>query len=184
VDAAITRIEALDPLLGALVDTRFERARHEARGSLPDGPFRGVPLLIKTVQHSAGDRYQHGMRFLATTSTARPPTASSCVGIAAAVSYSRTHQGARARRAPRSRSPGAAHNPWNVDHTTGGSAAARVRRSPPGCRWRQRHGRLDPHPIVLRARRAEPSRHRTSLYPYGEYWGPLTHEHVLHPHGA
>jgi amidase len=25
----------------------------------------------------------------------------------------------------------------------------------------------------------KPSRHRTSIYPHGEYWGPLTHEHVL-----
>jgi amidase len=25
----------------------------------------------------------------------------------------------------------------------------------------------------------KPSRHRTSLFPHGEYWGPLTHEHVL-----
>jgi GTP-binding protein len=65
VDAAIARIEALDPSVGALVDTRFERARDEARGTLPDGPFRGVPMLVKDgVQHSAGDRYQHGMRFL------------------------------------------------------------------------------------------------------------------------
>ena len=25
----------------------------------------------------------------------------------------------------------------------------------------------------------KPSRDRTSVAPYGEYWGPLTHEHVL-----
>ena len=63
VDAAIAAIEALDPRVGALVDTRFHRARDEARGPLPDGPFRGVPMLVKDgVQHSAGDRYHELVR--------------------------------------------------------------------------------------------------------------------------
>src|SRR5580704_1954914 len=47
VDAAITRIEKLNPELNAVIHPRFERARAEAAGSLPDGPFRGVPLVIK-----------------------------------------------------------------------------------------------------------------------------------------
>jgi amidase len=45
--AAIGRIEAVDPRLGALVRNRFERATAEAAGPLPDGPFRGVPFLLK-----------------------------------------------------------------------------------------------------------------------------------------
>ena len=65
VEAAIARIEALDPQVGAIVHERFDRARAEAAGPLPDGPFRGVPFLLKdAVQHSEGDRYQHGTRFL------------------------------------------------------------------------------------------------------------------------
>src|SRR5918998_933948 len=65
VEATIARIEALDPAFGALVFARFDRARDEAAAGPPDGPFRGVPIVVKdAVQHSEGDRYQHGMRFL------------------------------------------------------------------------------------------------------------------------
>jgi amidase len=47
VEAAITRIEAVNPQLDAVIRTRFDRARLEAVGDLPDGPFRGVPILFK-----------------------------------------------------------------------------------------------------------------------------------------
>ena len=48
VDAAIARIEKLDPQLNALVSPQFERAREQARSSgLPNGPLRGVPVLLK-----------------------------------------------------------------------------------------------------------------------------------------
>jgi len=52
--AAIARIEALQPTLNALTTNRFERALDEAaradRGATPgtgDAPFRGVPFLVK-----------------------------------------------------------------------------------------------------------------------------------------
>jgi amidase len=47
VDAAIGRIEAVNPKLDAVIRTRFDQARAEAAGDLPDGPFRGVPFLFK-----------------------------------------------------------------------------------------------------------------------------------------
>ena len=46
VDAAIGRIEALNPRLDAVIRTRFDEAR-AAAGAAPDGPFRGVPILLK-----------------------------------------------------------------------------------------------------------------------------------------
>src|SRR6202453_2633379 len=46
-EAAIARIEAVDPKLDAVIRTRFDAARREAAGELPDGPFRGVPILFK-----------------------------------------------------------------------------------------------------------------------------------------
>ncbi len=65
VDAAITRIEALNPKLNAVIHPRFEPAREEAAGPLPEGPFRGVPFLLKDILcHSAGDPFHEGMRFL------------------------------------------------------------------------------------------------------------------------
>ncbi len=47
VDAAIARIEKVNPQLDAVIRTRFDQARLEARRGLPDGPFRGVPILLK-----------------------------------------------------------------------------------------------------------------------------------------
>src|SRR5437763_7358931 len=66
VDAAIARIEKLDPELNAVIHRRFERAREEAADSaLPDGPFRGVPFLVKDLfAPTAGDPMHNGMRSL------------------------------------------------------------------------------------------------------------------------
>ncbi|MDQ2763256.1 MAG: amidase, partial [Pseudomonadota bacterium] len=47
VDAAIARIEQLDGAINAIVYRDFERARHVAAGPIPDGPFRGVPFVVK-----------------------------------------------------------------------------------------------------------------------------------------
>jgi amidase len=47
VEAAIERIEELNPQLNAVIHPLFDRARSEAAGGPPDGPFRGVPLLLK-----------------------------------------------------------------------------------------------------------------------------------------
>jgi amidase len=44
VDAAIERIERLNPTLNAVITPMFEQARTAAQGKLPDGPFTGVPF--------------------------------------------------------------------------------------------------------------------------------------------
>ena len=65
VEAAITRIEKLDPELNAVIHRQFDRAIAAADGAVPDGPFRGVPFLLKdAVTHFAGDPEHFGMRAL------------------------------------------------------------------------------------------------------------------------
>ena len=66
VDAAIERIEKLNPELNAVIHDRFEKARAEAASNaLRDGPFRGVPMLLKDLDgQSAGDPLHCGMRAL------------------------------------------------------------------------------------------------------------------------
>ena len=49
VEAAIERIEALNPALNAVVTKMFDQARETASGDLPDGPFTGVPFLLKDI---------------------------------------------------------------------------------------------------------------------------------------
>ena len=47
VQEAIIRIEKHNPRLNAVIHTMFEQALTAARGPLPDGPFQGVPFLLK-----------------------------------------------------------------------------------------------------------------------------------------
>jgi len=54
VDAAIERIERLNPTLNAVVTPMYEEARRAALGPLPEGPFAGVPFLLKDLIASYG----------------------------------------------------------------------------------------------------------------------------------
>src|SRR3712207_1775824 len=64
VEAAIGRIEALDPQLNAVIIPLVEKARDAAADDLPDGPFRGVPFLVKDLgSHTAGDPFYEGTKF-------------------------------------------------------------------------------------------------------------------------
>jgi amidase len=64
VDAAIARIERVNPDLNAVIEPRFERAHDEA-ASPSDGPFRGVPVVVKDLDGPlAGEPYHLGNRLL------------------------------------------------------------------------------------------------------------------------
>jgi hypothetical protein len=48
VDAAIARIQEINPQLNAVIAPLFQKARAQAKdGPIPEGPFRGVPFLLK-----------------------------------------------------------------------------------------------------------------------------------------
>jgi amidase len=47
IDAAIERSERHNGTLNAIVYKAYDEARAKAKGDLPDGPFKGVPFLIK-----------------------------------------------------------------------------------------------------------------------------------------
>ena len=65
VDAAITRIERLNPLLNAVITPMYEQGRSAAQGKVPGGPFPGVPFLIKDIGVAlAGVRMTMGSAFL------------------------------------------------------------------------------------------------------------------------
>src|SRR5690349_20683416 len=65
VDAAINNIEKLNGELNAVIHPLFDRARDAARSDLPDGPFRGVPMVFKDLFGSVeGDPINEGMQFL------------------------------------------------------------------------------------------------------------------------
>ncbi len=57
VESAIGRIEAVNPILNAVIHPLFDQAREKARSPVPrDAPFAGVPLLVKdAVLHTDRD---------------------------------------------------------------------------------------------------------------------------------
>ena len=64
-DAAIARVEALNPRLNCLATPMFEEARARARGKLPAGPLSGAPFMVKDLgQPCAGVRQTDGSRAL------------------------------------------------------------------------------------------------------------------------
>lgn len=71
VEAAIERIEAVDPKINSVVHRRYERAIDEARaideGPVVEGarPFAGVPTLSKALNESAGDPVTFGSPWVA-----------------------------------------------------------------------------------------------------------------------
>jgi amidase len=127
VEAAIERIERLDPSLNAVIHRHFERARDEASGPLPDGPFRGVPFLLKDLAcgNRAGDPIHWGTRFLKAADF-RAPTTSFLVQrflAAGLVVVGRTNVpelGAWSITEPDAYGP--TRNPWSLDHAAGGSS--------------------------------------------------------------
>ena len=64
VDGAIARIEKLNPELNAVIHELFDRARTSGVGALPEGPFRGVPFLLKDLgAELAGTPLCEGLAF-------------------------------------------------------------------------------------------------------------------------
>ena len=54
-DLALAAIEKMNPKLNSVVQVLAEQAEKEIQAGLPDGPFKGVPFLIKEiVLHAAG----------------------------------------------------------------------------------------------------------------------------------
>jgi amidase len=65
VDAAIARIEHLNPAINAVVTPMYDLARDTANNKLQEGPFTGVPFLLKDMFASyAGVRMTMGSTFL------------------------------------------------------------------------------------------------------------------------
>src|SRR5437762_13165897 len=59
-DEAIARTEAIDPKINAVVVRHDDYARGQIQRGLPDGPFTGVPFLLKDLNYLAGTRTTSG----------------------------------------------------------------------------------------------------------------------------
>jgi amidase len=123
VEAAATRVERHNPTINAVIYQRFDDALAKAT-SLPEGPFRGVPFLVKDLliavagwPRTSGSRYGRGVIDAADSGLMRRyrdsganligKTNLSEFGIAG------TTEG---------QLYGPCRNPWNLDHIVGGSS--------------------------------------------------------------
>src|SRR5947209_4998378 len=126
VDEAIARIEKLNPELNAVIHPRFDKARQEAAGDLPEGPFRGVPLLVKDLLlQTAGDPYHCGNRALKETGhrAEHDSYLARRFREAGFVVVGRTNVPENGSSiTTESLAYGPCRNPWNLDHSTGGSS--------------------------------------------------------------
>jgi len=65
IEAAIDRIERVNPTINAVITPMFDEARKTASGALPEGPFTGVPFLLKDLLAAYGGvRMTSGSAFL------------------------------------------------------------------------------------------------------------------------
>jgi amidase len=124
VDAAIARIERHNPVLNAVVYRGFDDARVAAKGDLPDGPFRGVPFLIKDLgMPVAGWPRTSGSRFAAGMVDGADGGLTRRYRQAGVILMGKTNTPEFGiTGTTESGLLGPCRNPWNPDHIAGGSS--------------------------------------------------------------
>lgn len=122
-DAALARAAEVNPKLNAIVIPMTEIARRRASESL-QGPFAGLPFLLKDVfQEYAGVPATCGSHALRETCATEHAEMTRRWLAAGVVIFGRTNTpefGAKGITEPWSWGP--CRNPWNPDHTPGGSS--------------------------------------------------------------
>jgi amidase len=124
VEAAIERVERHNPSLNAVVFKGYEDARKTAMGPLPEGPFRGVPFLIKDLgmpvagwPRSSGSRFAQHMVDDADGGLTRRYREAGVIPLGKTntpeYGITGTTEGALL---------GPCRNPWNPAHISGGSS--------------------------------------------------------------
>lgn len=126
VDAAIARVEAVNPQLNAVIHERFDKARAEAAGDLPDGPLRGVPMVVKDLDGvTEGDPLHMGTRHLKELGyrgdhDSYVHAKFKQAGLVIIGKTNTPELGLVPTTEPESYGP--SRNPWNPEHSTGGSS--------------------------------------------------------------
>jgi len=126
VDAAVAAAERLNPRLNAIIHPRYESARREADGELGGGAFAGVPMVVKDLgAQMAGEPHHMGTTALKAAGFVGPHDSALWRRFrdAGFVAIGRTNTpelGSTITTEPVAYGP--ARNPWNLDHSTGGSS--------------------------------------------------------------
>ncbi len=188
IDAAIARIEDRNPDLNAVIHTRFDEARAEVAGGLPDGPFTGVPMLLKDLwPGAAGEPFHLGVQGLKDAGYTATVDANIVRAYRAAgfVILGRTNTpelGLTATTEPLAYGP--TRNPWNRDHgpggSSGGAAAAVASGMLPAANASDGGGSIRIPAAMCGLVGLKPSRGRLSMGPLQDEWGNSVQHVVCH----
>lgn len=124
-DLAIARAEAVNPKLNGLIHPLYDMARKQIEGGLK-GPLAGVPMLVKDLFQEIKGAPHHMGNVALKARQAIAPCDSTIVQrwrAAGLVPFGRTNTpefGAKGITEPDAYGP--ARNPWNLDHSCGGSS--------------------------------------------------------------
>lgn len=187
VEAAIARIESLNPALNAVIHKRFERALDEAANP-PDGPFRGVPIVVKDGDGPlGGEPYHRGNRVLKSIGYTADHDSYLIAKLKAAgfVILGKTNApefGLLPTTEPTAYGP--TRNPWDVERSAGGSSggsgAAVASGMVPLAHGGDGGGSIRIPASMCGLFGLKPTRGRVSLGPdEGEAWAGLVVRHVL-----
>lgn len=123
-DAALERVDAKDAELGAVVLRLDEDARAAIAAGLPEGPFTGVPWLTKDLHLAIPGRpLTNGSTLFRDFVPEEESELVARYRRAGLVNFGRTHSPEFGLACTtESRLYGATRNPWNFDHSSGGSS--------------------------------------------------------------
>ena len=123
-ELSIAAIEKLNPQLNAVITPLYDLARKTAQSELPDGLFRGVPMLLKDLMALyKGVRTTNGSKLFMNYVADHDSELTTRFKKSGAVILGRTNLpefGLLPTTEPEAF--GSTHNPWNIAHTPGGSS--------------------------------------------------------------
>ena len=123
-EAAINRLTETDPQINAIASTHYEEARQAIASGLPNGPFTGVPFLLKDMSFASKDSpSSHGSKLFQGHSSNHDSTAVARYRKAGLVLFARTKV-PELGILPTTESTvgGITRNPFGLDRTAGGSS--------------------------------------------------------------
>lgn len=186
VEAAIERIESLNPTLNAIVTKMYDLAMEEARGRLAPGPFMGVPFLLKDILATCkGVPLTMGFRLMKDFIPSQDSELVRRLKRAGLIILGKTNVpelGLLPTTEPRLFGP--CRNPWDVDRTpggsSGGSAAAVAARMVPMAHGNDGGGSIRIPASCCGVFGLKPTRARNPMGPnFGDVMSGLVVEHAL-----
>ncbi|NMD42102.1 MAG: amidase [Firmicutes bacterium] len=185
-EAAIARLEQVNPQLNAVIHKMFAQARAAARDSAVEGPFAGVPFLLKDIsQEIKGEPMTQGSQALRNNLAQADSEYTRRMRRTGVIFLGITNVPEFALMGitePQFHGP--TRNPWNTDHTPGGSsggaAAAVASGIVPIAGANDGGGSIRIPAAFCGLFGLKPSRGRTPVGPrFGRAWQGASVNHVL-----